>query len=814
VASTPWNICLFGLGVTAAAYWYSARQNPEPPRAPWLLLFPCYVVLQLLPLPLFLLRLLSPVRASDLDSLARLMPAVRLAALAVVPALTITHWLRIIAYVMTFGVVSGVTGQLRGHRRWIMAAPLTAVAAAEAIWGISQHWLSTDVQGTYANKNHFAGLLEMVLPMTAAHGLALWGRGLYLKAVGVWTMALLIVAGIVASLSKMGFVAGLAGLFVLGTLVVVARVPGKRKGLVIAGLAAVMLFCFVFLPSDQFVANYGSIAGHEEAALEGRAPIWRDTLHLIAAYPLFGCGLGNYETAFFRYQTSVVDRVFTYAHNDYLQAAAELGLMGVVIAAAMLLPMIGGIARGAWREADPNRRYLAQGCAGALAAMGLHSLTDFNMYVPANAMVLAWICGIGAAVSYGASKGRWKRRRKLLVRLALAMAVVLIVYAAARLVFDSQFSSNADAESRFCSFGICDTDAVMTAAALSHGGRVDRVPAAQVLQALARDPANPNRWCDTGARMVTLGRLADAGYGYSRAVTLGPHIPPILIQAADFDFAGGRLPAAFGRMRTILADTSEFDATVFAWYSQHNLPAAEILRQGLPAGPRAARSYLRELLADDDAARAKQVWNWIAARGLGDAQLAREYLDYLFRKHDYETAAYAWAEYLGPRRNGYLESNFVYNGGFEIPPTDSEFDWHVTERDGVEAAVDPRVAHAGSRALRIHFGGKENLDYNGVAQAVFVKPGRYRFEAWVRTQEITTDKGSGFHIYDREASGRIDVRTEQLTGTHDWTKIEQVISVPKESRLIEIEVARQPSQRFDNQIAGTVWIDDVTLGPL
>jgi hypothetical protein len=222
---------------------------------------------------------------------------------------------------------------------------------------------------------------------------------------------------------------------------------------------------------------------------------------------------------------------------------------------------------------------------------------------------------------------------------------------------------------------------------------------------------------------------------------------------------------------------------------------------------------MRDLIAADRGGT-EDAWIWITARGLGSGRLAREYVQYLFAKRDYQTAAYAWARYLGPRENGYLKSNWVFDGDFENELSDSAFDWRINARDGVVAAEDTNVAHTGSRSLRIHFEGKENLDYDGVGQVAFVRSGRYRFEAYVRTDAITTDRGIGFHIYDRESGARLDVRTTELTGTHDWQRLDRIVVVPRETRLLAIEVNRQRSMKFDNQIGGTVWIDSVKLSPL
>jgi hypothetical protein len=55
--------------------------------------------------------------------------------------------------------------------------------------------------------------------------------------------------------------------------------------------------------------------------------------------------------------------------------------------------------------------------------------------------------------------------------------------------------------------------------------------------------------------------------------------------------------------------------------------------------------------------------------------------------------------------------------------------------------------------------------------------------------------------------------TERLTGTHDWTKLEQVFVVSPQTKLIRIVVVRQPSWKFDNKISGSFWIDTVKLAP-
>ncbi len=77
---------------------------------------------------------------------------------------------------------------------------------------------------------------------------------------------------------------------------------------------------------------------------------------------------------------------------------AELGLIGFLIGAALAFSIVKKTLRGTVDFSDPERRYFAVACAGSLTAILLHSLVDFNLYIPANAMLLAWIAGMAVGL--------------------------------------------------------------------------------------------------------------------------------------------------------------------------------------------------------------------------------------------------------------------------------------------------------------------------------------------------------------------------------------------------------------------------------
>ncbi len=279
--------------------------------------------------------------------------------------------------------------------------------------------------GTYANHNHYSGFLEMALPFAGMYPVAVlrrahsgWHSSVApaLAASGVWALAVLIFAGIMLSFSRMGFIATLSSLLVMGILVLgstqLSWVNGsrRRRWVGVGMVAALVLAGFVFLPPERLIQRFAEFVSTDGLTSEGRTDLWVEAIPLIRAYPLFGCGLGGYETAFSRFKISGVLVTDDFVHNDYLQLLAELGLLGFVIGAALAFSVVRMALRGAVKSSDPEARYFAVACLGALSTIVLHSLADFNLYIPANAMLLAWIAGMTMAVELRATKMNARER--------------------------------------------------------------------------------------------------------------------------------------------------------------------------------------------------------------------------------------------------------------------------------------------------------------------------------------------------------------------------------------------------------------------
>jgi O-antigen ligase len=172
----------------------------------------------------------------------------------------------------------------------------------------------------------------------------------------------------------------------MGIMAFSSKRTGRRKWIAAIPVLAGAFFMFIYLPPDPFFKRFSEVSEQQISTLGGRLLFLKQTPPLIEKYAAFGCGLGGFESAFFRTKDILPGHIVDYAHNDYVQLLVELGIIGFVILAVL----IGGVFRKAIRT-----EHIA--CVGALSAILLHSFFDFNLYIPANAMVVAWVAGMAAS---------------------------------------------------------------------------------------------------------------------------------------------------------------------------------------------------------------------------------------------------------------------------------------------------------------------------------------------------------------------------------------------------------------------------------
>ena len=364
-----------------------------------------------------------------------------------------------------------------------------------------------------------------------------------------------------------------------------------------------------------------------------------------------------------------------------------------------------------------------------------------------------------------------------------------------------------------CRYGLCD-DRDMATLARMRSFQTDVAQDPAQLRALLRQaPASPELWCDFGEALAEQRQNKEAGEAFRRAISLAPNSPPVLFRAATANLLAGSADEALRLFKQIFSIYPEYPAeNIFSICSRFGVSTTQILGAVLAADqPTAAAAYLRFLMRANRADDASQVWLWITAHSLSTQPLVSEYAGFLLNQKSYGPAHEVWS---AGRQTSKL--NRVFNPSFELvtaapsPPFDWQFD--ALPNGAGNIAVDREQHHSGSHSLRIQFAGKLNVTFGHVSQRLVVAPGRYAFSVWSKTDNLTTDRGIHFAIFDAERPGTPLWTSEpDLLGSSDWTQTSASITISSGTPILRIVVARNPSEKIDSKIGGTAWLDDFEL---
>lgn len=405
------------------------------------LFYVSFSILQLLPLPPAILRFLSPRTHGVLTWLAEDGVSGRTAgawhALSFDPAASLGKFVLILC----LGVFGFLVLRCVRTRREMETMVLVIIAGGlfqafygmaemfsghEMIFGLKKRSIGS-VTGTFFNRNHFAGFMEMAFPISLGYVLVkswyfMMEKGLTFREKVLWfgqeklqwtflycLAAVFIGTGLVFSSSRSGIT------ILLLTIILAAVLAGEWRDIsegpgtsssrkVIRIVAGLVLAVSVWIGLGPVLARFSSTDISEEA----RRVFYRNTVEMIRDHPLAGTGQGAFVDAYDMYEKSDDGVKISYAHNDYLEAAAENGLPAG--AALMAIPVgLAVLVALRWRRRRDNfAKGVGLGCLLAMTALLVHGLTDFNFQIPANAAYFAAIAALGFNVVTRPDRGRWK----------------------------------------------------------------------------------------------------------------------------------------------------------------------------------------------------------------------------------------------------------------------------------------------------------------------------------------------------------------------------------------------------------------------
>ena len=461
-SARPWAEALFEILVVTLAtfYWLAWKRGKVSPGESFAAAKPMLALLGLwllylgftvLPLPHGLHAMLSPESAAQYQ----LAGVTAWSPLSLDPYSTAMFGLKSAAYALIFVLVLLLVNSKQ--RLVLLAYILVLSGVFQAFFGSMmtlsgvEYLLFTKkvdslgaASGTFVNRNHLAGYLEMTLAIGIGLLLASWSPD---DTIRTWkqrarsllrlilsaklllrAMLAIMVIGLVLTRSRMGNTAFFSSMMIAGAIALlmfrvnsgsIRQMFAKRETRSVVILLSSLMVIDLFIVGAWFgvekvVARIeqSSTTTHDADRLE----VSKNTIRLWQDYPLVGTGGGSFYTAYPRYRPEVIKYYYNFAHEDYLQIGAETGLVGFGLLGSMVLLSLGAALRAMKRRNDPLMRGMAFASVMGIVALLIHSTVDFNLQITANSATFMVILALGwIALSMGQSARRKQRTRAKVV---------------------------------------------------------------------------------------------------------------------------------------------------------------------------------------------------------------------------------------------------------------------------------------------------------------------------------------------------------------------------------------------------------------
>jgi O-antigen ligase len=309
-----------------------------------------------------------------------------------------------------YGLLCFLAGQtlLRGSQARRLALIFSVYGAVLAgfalIYGVSAndklYWLRLPrnggwIYGPYVNHNHYAGLMEMLVPIPLV--LALTQMASTKARTAAAAAAALMVGTIFLSGSRGGMLAIVAELVVLAVLLVKQK-RNLRTAVLVGVFLTIVVGFVLWVGGDAVVKRWASVdSSHSEISSDVRLNIDRDAFRMFLKKPDLGWGLGTFPVVYPQFRTFYTNSFVNEAHNDYLQLLAEMGLLGFGTMLWFLLTLYTRAIKKIGNWVGDLSSATALACVLGLSGILVHSAFDFNLQIPANAALFYVLCTIAAA---------------------------------------------------------------------------------------------------------------------------------------------------------------------------------------------------------------------------------------------------------------------------------------------------------------------------------------------------------------------------------------------------------------------------------
>jgi O-antigen ligase len=275
-------------------------------------------------------------------------------------------------------------------------ALLQGVAPNGKLYWMRQPRLGGWIYGPYVNHNHYAGLMELLVPIPLVISLSHLAHEKTRIACGI---AAAVMAGtIFLSGSRGGMLAIFVELAVLG--IVLSRQKKSMRIAIAAGAFVVVLgSLLVWLGGKELTTRVASISTEARGEISGgmRLSIDRDAIRMFRERPVLGWGLGTFPVVYPQFRSFYTNFFVNEAHNDYLQLLSEMGLLGFATMIWFFVVLFRRIPRKIQQWPSNVSGAVTLACTLGISGILVHSLIDFNLQIPANAALFYVFCTMAAS---------------------------------------------------------------------------------------------------------------------------------------------------------------------------------------------------------------------------------------------------------------------------------------------------------------------------------------------------------------------------------------------------------------------------------
>ncbi|MEW6002614.1 MAG: O-antigen ligase family protein, partial [Nitrospirota bacterium] len=351
-----------------------------------------YPLFQLIPLPPSIIGKAHPAMKEILSISPNTTPMLH--SISIYPFATEMELSRLLAFLMVFFTAAfGINEEGRLYR---IIRALSIFGFILALFAIIQHatwngkiyWFREPTQGgtpfgPFVNRNHFAGFINMIIPLSL--GIGLMSRSLEKKIIYAFFSITMAIA-LLFSLSRGGIVSFFAGIMVF-VFVIFGRTYSMKKILPVFLFILVLLTYLLYLGISPIIERFSQTGLTDDQ----RFLAWQSTLWALRDFAVLGSGLGTFQHIFKIYKPEGLYLYWDHTHNDYLELLLEIGIIGAIVVVIFFFFVLKAILENYGRGREI---YLKAAFLSSITTLAVHSVVDFNIHIPSNAILFFLVLGM------------------------------------------------------------------------------------------------------------------------------------------------------------------------------------------------------------------------------------------------------------------------------------------------------------------------------------------------------------------------------------------------------------------------------------